>query len=46
MIWPTEHGVYFLGLLAMAGMLLAITSLFAHCGYCAWRDRLSLKRGR
>jgi len=46
MNWPMEQGVYFLGLLAISSMLLAFTSLFAHCGYCAWRDRLSLKKGR
>jgi hypothetical protein len=46
MNWPMEQGVYFLGLLAIAGMLHGITFFFARCGYCAWRDRLSLKRGR
>ena len=45
MNWPIEQGVYFLGLLAISGMLLAITSLFARCGYCAWRARLRLRRG-
>ncbi len=46
MDWPIGQSVYFLGLLAISGMLLTITSLFAHCGYCAWRDRMSLKKGR
>jgi hypothetical protein len=46
MNWPMEQGVYFLGLLAISGMLVAFNSLFAHCGWCAWRDRLSMKKGR
>jgi len=27
-------------------MLVGFTSLFAHCGWCAWRDRLNLKKSR
>jgi hypothetical protein len=46
MNWPMEQGVYFLGLLAISAMLVGFTSLFAHCGWCAWRDRLNLKKSR
>jgi hypothetical protein len=46
MNWPMEQGVYFLGLLAISAMLIGFMSIFAHCGWCAWRDRMATKKGR
>ena len=46
MKWPMEQGVYFLGLLAIAGLLVSFSAIFAHCGWCAWRDRLSFRKAR
>jgi hypothetical protein len=46
MNWSIEQSAYFLGLLAIAGMLHGFTIFFARCGYCAWRDRLSVRKGR
>ena len=34
-----EQGIYFLGLLLIAGMFLGIGYMAASCAWCAWRDR-------